>query len=124
MKKLCLALFLLSLALWLTGCSFGDPSAKPLRVATTTGPHAELLYAAREMAAEDGLVIEILEYGDNLKPNELLARGEVDANSFQPQPYFENLIADRQWPLVAVARTVVFPIALYSQKITNLASLE
>jgi D-methionine transport system substrate-binding protein len=124
MKKLYLYLLLLSLSLALTGCGFIAPAAgATLRVATTTGPHTELLYAAREVAAEDGLTIEILEYADNHKPNELLARGEVDANCFQPQPYFESVIADRQWPLIAVARTVVFPVALYSKKITNLAGL-
>lgn len=124
MKRTYLVLVFLSALCWLSGCSIGDSgTARPLKVATTTGPHSELLYAAREMAAEAGLTIEILEYADNQKPNDLLVRGEVDANSFQPQPYFESLIADRQWPLVAVARTVIFPVALYSQKISRLADL-
>lgn len=124
MKKLWLVFVLVSLPLWLGGCGAGEPGAvRPLKVATTTGPHAELLYAARELAAADGLTVEILEYADNQKANDLLVRGEVDANSFQPQPYFDSLVADRQWSLVAVARTVVFPVALYSQKISRLADL-
>jgi D-methionine transport system substrate-binding protein len=124
MKKFCLILVLFSLPLWLSGCGAGVPGVdRPLRVATTSGPHAEILYAASEMAIEAGLAIDILEYADNLKANDLLVRGEVDANCFQPEPYFENLVADRQWPLVAVARTVIFPVALYSQKISRLADL-
>lgn len=123
MKKLCLALLLFSLFLPLGGCGAGNPPAATLRVATTTGPHAEILYAVREAAAADGLTVKILEYGDNQKANELLARGEVDANCFQPGPYFESLKAERQWPLVAVARTVVFPVALYSKKVASLADL-
>lgn len=118
MKKLAFTLVLLVLAGLAAGCA-----PKPLKVATTTGPHAELLYAAREMAARDGLVIEILEYDDNTKPNELLAAGEVDANSFQPLPYFEALVADRRLPLAVAAKTVVFPVALYSKKVRNLAEL-
>jgi D-methionine transport system substrate-binding protein len=102
------------------GSPFGGTT---LKVATTTGPHAELLYAAGEMAAKEGLTLEILEYDDNTKPNDLLLSGDVGANSFQTLPYFESLVADRRLPLVAVAKTVVFPVALYSKKVTRLADL-
>ncbi len=101
----------------------GGLSAQTLRVATTTGPHAEILYAAREMAAKDGLTIEILEYPDNLLPNDLLLSGKVDANSFQTLPYFTGLVADRRLPFVAVAKTIVFPVSLYSRKVAKLADL-
>ncbi|MDT8900193.1 MetQ/NlpA family ABC transporter substrate-binding protein [Anaeroselena agilis] len=98
-------------------------NGKTLKVATTSGPHAEILYAAREMAARDGVTIEILEYDDNFKPNDLLLAGDVDANSFQALPYFDALVADRRLPLVSVAKTVVFPVALYSNKIARTADL-
>ncbi|MDR7867489.1 MAG: MetQ/NlpA family ABC transporter substrate-binding protein [Sporomusaceae bacterium] len=98
-------------------------SGSKLKVATTSGPHAEILYAASEMAAKDGLEIEILEYDDNLKPNALLLAGDVGANSFQSLPYFESVVADRRLPLVAVAKTVAFPVALYSKKIAHTADL-
>jgi D-methionine transport system substrate-binding protein len=123
MKKTLLAIITLAAIAGLLAGAFGTGVAKPLRVATTTGPHAELLYAASEMALKDGLEIKILEYDDNLKPNDLLLSGDADANCFQSLPYFESLVADRRLPLVAVAKTVVFPVALYSHKIVRLDDL-
>lgn len=123
MKKVLLAIIILAAVAALLAGAFGPSGAKPLRVATTTGPHAELLYAASEMALKDGLEIKILEYDDNLKPNDLLLSGDVAVNSFQTLPYFESLVADRRLPLVAVAKTVVFPVALYSHKISRLDDL-
>lgn len=124
-KSLLLIIIFIAIAILLVGV-FGPAvhtSGKKLKVATTSGPHAELLYAASEMAAKDGLEIEILEYDDNLKPNALLLTGDVGANSFQSLPYFESIVADRRLPLVAVAKTVVFPVALYSKKIAHTADL-
>ncbi len=126
MKKFVLVLILAGfLAGFFAGIHVpGSPSGgKTLKVATTTGPHAELLYAAGEIAAKKGVTLEILEYGDNMKPNDLLLSGDAGANSFQTLPYFESLVADRRLPLVAVAKTVVFPVALYSKKVDRLADL-
>lgn len=126
MKKAATALTITSLIIAFLAFSYGSgslPGSKTLRVATTTGPHAEILYAAREIAAKDGLTIEILEYGDNVQPNDLLLKGKVDANSFQALPYLEGIVADRRLPLTAVAKTVVFPVALYSEKVTQITDL-
>jgi len=126
MKKVAIFLLLSGVAAGLFSGELGSEGVvvgETLRVATTTGPHAEILYAAREMAIKDGVKIEILEYDDNLKPNDLLLSGKVDANSFQTLPYFDGLVADRRLPFVAVAKTIVFPMALYSQKVTRLADL-
>lgn len=125
MKNAVLLIILLSILGLLAG-GYGRESAagaQTLRVATTTGPHAEILYAAREAAAKDGLTIEIREYGDNLKANDLLLAGDVDANSFQTLPYFSDLVADRRLPFAVAAKTVVFPVALYSRKVASLADL-
>lgn len=126
MKKAVLLLIALGLIAGIIASGYGPDSVfggQTLRVATTTGPHAEILYAASEMAVKDGLTIEILEYDDNLKPNDLLLAGDVDANSFQTLPYFSRLVADRRLPFVVAAKTVVFPVALYSRKVASMAAL-
>ncbi len=126
MKKSLLPIIVFAAIAALLAGVFGpavQTSGSKLKVATTSGPHAEILYAASEMAAKDGLEIEILEYDDNLKPNALLLAGDVVANSFQSLPYFDSVVADRRLPLVAVAKTVAFPVALYSKKIAHAADL-
>ena len=126
MKKSLLPIIVFAAVAGLLAGVFGPAvhtGGSKLKVATTSGPHAEILYAASEMAAKDALEIEILEYDDNLKPNALLLAGDVAANSFQSLPYFESVVADRRLPLVAVAKTVAFPVALYSKKIAHAADL-
>jgi len=89
-------------------------AAEPIRVGVSAGPHAEVLEVVKAEAAQRGLEIEIVEFTDYVVPNEALAAGEIEANSFQHQPYLDNQIADRGYEIVSVATTLVFPIGFYS----------
>jgi len=80
------------------------------------GPHAEILEKVKPAAKAKGLDIEIVEFSDYVVPNAALDAGEIDANSFQHQPYLDNQIADRKFDLVSVATTVNFPLGIYSSK--------
>jgi D-methionine transport system substrate-binding protein len=86
-----------------------------IRVGVSAGPHAEVLEIVKEEAAQHGLDIEIVEFTDYVVPNEALAAGEIEANSFQHQPYLDNQVADRGYKIVSVATTLVFPIGFYSE---------
>ena len=94
----------------------GAASAEAIKVGVTPGPHAQILEKVKEIAARDGLDIEILEFSDYVVPNQALNDGELNANSFQHQPYLDNQIADRGFDLVDVAYTVNFPLGIYSKK--------
>lgn len=87
-----------------------------VRIGVTPGPHAEILEAVRPIAADRGLAIEIIEFSDFVIPNQALQAGELDANSFQNQPYLDNQIRDRGLDLVSVALTVNFPLGIYSAR--------
>lgn len=97
--------------------------AETVRIGVSAGPHAEILEAVKPVAARDGLDIEIVEFTDYLIPNAALDAGEINANSFQHQPYLDNQIAERGYDLVTVAKTVVFPMGFYSEKVESLADL-
>ena len=43
--------------------------------------------------AKKGLNIEIIEFSDYVVPNRALADGDLNANSFQHQPYLDKQIA-------------------------------
>jgi len=87
-----------------------------LRIGVTPGPHAQILEAVKPIAAKKGLDIKIVEFSDYVVPNEALASGELEANSFQHQPYLDNQKENRGYKIESVALTVNFPIGIYSKK--------
>jgi D-methionine transport system substrate-binding protein len=111
LKKLGLAA-LLSLAAALPASA----QNQKIRIGVTPGPHAQIMEAVKPIAAKKGLDIEIVEFSDYVVPNEALASGEIEANSFQHQPYLDNQKADRGYKIEAVAQNVNFPIGIYSKK--------
>lgn len=95
-----------------------------IKVGVTAGPHAQVMEAVKKVAARDGLTIQIVEFSDYIQPNAALAAGDLDANSYQHQPFLDAQVRDRGYKLVSVAQTVNFPMGLYSKKITSLAALK
>ena len=87
-----------------------------IRIGATPGPHAQILEAVRPKALKSGLDLKIIEFSDYVVPNAALASGELEANSFQHQPYLDNQNKDRGFKLVSVAQTVTFPMGIYSKK--------
>ena len=94
----------------------GVASAETIKVGVTPGPHAQILEAVKPIAAKQGLDIQIVEFSDYVVPNVALDSGELQANSFQHQPYLDNQVADRKFKIVSVGTTVNFPIGIYSKK--------
>jgi D-methionine transport system substrate-binding protein len=94
-----------------------------IRIGATPGPHAQILEAVKPIAAKKGLDIKILEFSDYVVPNTALAGGDIEANSFQNQPYLDNQVADRGFKIESVALTVNFPIGIYSKKHKSLEAL-
>ena len=117
MKKFILAAAIAAIAA-------GSAAAETIKVGVTPGPHAQIMEKVKEVAATKGLDIEILEFSDYVVPNQALNDGELNANSFQHQPYLDNQVADRGFDLVSVAKNVNFPMGVYSKKVKSLEELE
>ncbi|AJY45421.1 MetQ/NlpA family ABC transporter substrate-binding protein [Martelella endophytica] len=99
--------------------SAGLAHAETKKVGVTPGPHAQIVEKVKEVAAEKGLDLDVIEFSDYVVPNQALADGDLDINSFQHQPYLDNQVADRGFDLVSVAQSVNFPMAGYSSKIDS-----
>jgi len=97
--------------------------AEDIKVGVTPGEHAQIMEKVKEIASTKGLNIEILEFSDYVVPNQALADGDLNANSFQHQPYLDNQIADRGFDLVSVGKTITTPMGVYSKKVKNLGEL-
>lgn len=104
------------IAIALTLLAAGSASAETIRIAVTPGPHAQILEAVKPIAAAKGLDIKIIEFSDYVVPNQALDAGEIEANSFQNQPYLDNQKKDRGYKIEPVALTVNFPLGVYSKK--------
>jgi D-methionine transport system substrate-binding protein len=110
-----------------SGCGSEKKTAaenKVLKVGVTAGPHAEILDAVKKVAEKDGLRVEVVEFNDYIQPNVALSQGDIAINSFQHQPYLDNIIKDRKYDIVSVGKTVIFPMGIYSTKIKNIAEIK
>ena len=117
MKKLAL------LAAFAAALSAGTALAEDIKVGVSVGEHAEIMEKVKEVAAGKGLNIDIVEFSDYVVPNQALNDGDLNANSFQHQPYLDNQIADRGFKIESVAKTITTPMGVYSKKVKNLDEL-
>jgi D-methionine transport system substrate-binding protein len=117
MKKLIIAA---SLAVLFAGSAL----AETIKVGVTPAEHAQIMEQVKKVAATKGLDIEILDFSDYVVPNQALADGELQANSFQHQPYLDNQIADRKFDIVSVGTTITTPMGVYSKKVKSLDELK
>ena len=95
-----------------------------LKVGVTAGPHAQIFEVVKKEAAKKGLTLNVIEFSDYVQPNVALAAGDLDVNSYQHQPYLDSANADRGYKLVSIAKTVIFPIGIYSKKVKSLDELK
>src|ERR1700748_3728123 len=110
---------ILAAALSLAGVS----RAETIRVGVTAGPHAEIMDVVKKVAAGRGLDIKVVEFTDYVVPNQALALGDLDANSFQHEPYLKNQISKTGWKIVKGPTTIASPQGVYSLKYKTLGDL-
>ena len=100
-----------------------DLAGTTLKVAASPTPHAEILNAAKDILAEQGITLEVVEFSDYVQPNLVTESGEVDANYFQHVPYLDDFNAENGTHLVSVLVVHVEPMGLYGGKQTSLDAL-
>ena len=96
---------------------------KKIIVGASPAPHAEILKAAKEVLAQKGYELEILEYMDYIQPNLALESSDLDANYFQHLPYLESFNAENGTKLVSAAAIHYEPFGIYAGKTTSLEEL-
>lgn len=117
LKKLVISSILVSLI----GCKPG-PKAD-LVVGTIAGPETDLVKVAQQQVKQNGLNVKIIEFGDYNLPNEALTDGSIDMNIYQHQPFLKASIAAKSYPIVAIGKTFIYPMGIYSKKHQNLQQL-
>lgn len=133
MKKFILVLFVIFTTVLLGACGEGDANEKAdadasldegkIHVGVTAGPHEQILEKVTELAAEDGLEIELTVFSDYVLPNTSLDEGDLDASSYQHKPFMDQFNDDHETDLVAVGKTILNPMAVYSEKYDDFEDL-
>ena len=123
MKKKIFALALaLVLCLSLAACG-SSGSKKTIKVGATPAPHADILEVAKDLMAEKGYTLEIVEYNDYVQPNNSVEDGSLDANYFQHITYMNNFNEENGTHLVSVAAIHYEPFGTYAGKTASLDAL-
>ncbi|OUQ25769.1 metal ABC transporter substrate-binding protein [Flavonifractor sp. An135] len=141
MKKLTSLLLAGALSVGLlTGCGGGtasQPSTAPqdsaapsgstenvtLKVGATPAPHAEILEVVKDLLAEQGITLEIVEFNDYIIPNTAVESGELDANYFQHITYMNEFNESDGTHLVSAAEVHYEPFGLYAGKTDSIDAL-
>ncbi|MBW9335661.1 MULTISPECIES: MetQ/NlpA family ABC transporter substrate-binding protein [Herbaspirillum] len=95
-----------------------------IKMGVTAGPHAEIMEQVKKLLEKDGVQMKVIEFTDYIQPNAALSAGDLDANSYQHQPYLDAQIKDRGYKFVSVGSTITFPMGVYSKKIKSLNDLK
>ena len=94
-----------------------------LKVGATPAPHAEILEVVKELLAEEGITLDIVEYTDYVQPNNAVEDGSLDANYFQHITYMNDFNTEYGTHLVSAAEVHYEPMGLYAGKTASLDEL-
>ena len=94
-----------------------------LKVAASPTPHAQILEQVKPILAEQGIDLQITEYGDYIVPNTAVEEGDEDVNYFQHQPYLDQFNEENGTHLVSVAAIHYEPFGIYPCKTASLDEL-
>lgn len=98
--------------------------AVTLKVGASPTPHAEILAVVKDLLAEEGITLEIVEFTDYIQPNLAVEEGEIDANYFQHITYMNNFNAENGTHLASVAEIHYEPFGLYAGTTASLNELQ
>lgn len=77
-----------------------------------------------DLAAENGITLDIVQFSDYPPVNEALAQGELDLNKFQHILYLAKYNANSGNDLKVVGSTEIYPLALFWQDHDSLDGIE
>ncbi len=95
-----------------------------IKVAATPKPHGEMLKVAKDLLAKKNITLEITELSDYSAINDMLVKGEVDANFFQHSPYMDNYNETHGTSIVSAGKIHIEPMGIYSDTINSIDDIK
>lgn len=100
-----------------------ETEAVTLTVGVSPTPHGEILMAAKDLLAAEGIELQMIEFTDYIQPNLALEDGSLDANYFQHGPYLDSFNAENGTKLVAIGNIHYEPMGIFAGKKDDLAAV-
>ena len=94
-----------------------------IKVGASPAPHAEILEVVKDILAEQGITLDIVEFNDYIQPNLAVEDGSLDANYFQHITYMNEFNVSDGTHLVSAAEVHYEPFGLYAGKTATLDEL-
>ncbi|PRB13871.1 MetQ/NlpA family ABC transporter substrate-binding protein [Microbacterium sp. MYb62] len=76
-----------------------------------------------DAAAEEGITVELVDFGSYEQPNPALTEGEIDLNQFQHIVYLAEYNNASDSDLTPIGSTAIYPLGLYSKKYDDVDSI-
>ena len=124
MKKFVASLALVPLAFGLAACGSSDSASSSdetvrIGVVGSSDSNKKLV----EVAAEEGINVELVEFSDYSQPNPALKAGDIDMNWFQHIAYLSDYNVKNDDNLQIVGPTVIYPMAMFSKTHSSISDL-
>lgn len=123
MKKALLSLITIFALAFLAAC--GNTAAEDENVVKigVTGTDGQVWNVITEKAAAEGITIELIEFSDYTLPNQALADGEIDLNSFQHIAFLNQFREEHGLDIVPIGTTVIAPMGIYSDQYSDVSEI-
>ena len=131
-KTVIISLAALACAGFIAGCgsdkkdaASADPAKtkNEIKVGTTPGYSEQVVEFVAKEAEKEGLKVTIVPFSDYVTPNQALAQGDIDVNSYQHVPFLEAFNEKNGTKLVPIGNTYLAPLRLFSNKHKTLSDL-
>ncbi len=127
-----------ALALSLAACGGNGGSSSPVSGSPASSSSGESIVVkvgvvgannqqwdtVNELLAKENIKVELVEFAEYKLPNNALDAGEIDLNAFQHKAYLQKEIDDLGYDVAVLGDTIVAPLSLYSNKITDVNQLK
>ncbi|NLB79685.1 MAG: MetQ/NlpA family ABC transporter substrate-binding protein [Clostridiaceae bacterium] len=125
MKKIAKLALILTLVLSLfAGCGANSAKGSTVVVGASVTPHAEILNVAKEILAEKGITLKVVEFADYVQPNTNVESGDLDANYFQHVQYLNQFNKDNNTHIISVASVHYEPFGIFAGKTSSIDELK
>ncbi|WP_296097376.1 MetQ/NlpA family ABC transporter substrate-binding protein [Dialister sp.] len=125
-KTLALSLAALAVVGAISGCGSDNKKdakapaeKKEITVGITPGYSEKVMEYVAQEAEKQGLKVNIKSFSDYVTPDQALAAGDIDLNSFQHGPFLDAFNEKNGTKLVSIGNTYLAPLRIYSNKVAD-----